>query len=81
MAVLTRTGEQIIGQLSSPDGSLLEEKLDTLAQRWRAVNRQVADRQRRYNVDKNTQDVTSHDYLLTVALCRWKGANAFAVWC
>ncbi|XP_054474756.1 utrophin isoform X1 [Anoplopoma fimbria] len=47
LAELTRTGEQIIGQLSSPDGSLLEEKLDTLGQRWRAVNRQVLDRQRR----------------------------------
>lgn len=47
MAALTRTGEQIIGQLSSPDGSLLEEKLDVLAQRWRAVGRQVGERQRR----------------------------------
>ncbi|TDH00467.1 hypothetical protein EPR50_G00188590 [Perca flavescens] len=47
LAELTRTGEQIIGQLSSPDGSLLEEKLDTLGQRWRAVNRQVLERQRR----------------------------------
>ncbi|XP_034555010.1 dystrophin isoform X2 [Notolabrus celidotus] len=47
MAVLTRTGEQIIGQLSSPDGPLLEEKLDTLSQRWRAVNRKVLERQRR----------------------------------
>ncbi|TKS76128.1 Utrophin Dystrophin-related protein 1 [Collichthys lucidus] len=45
--VLTRTGEQIIGQLSSPDGSLLEEKLDTLGQRWRAVNRQVLERRHR----------------------------------
>uniref|UniRef100_A0A3Q1BQE7 Utrophin n=1 Tax=Amphiprion ocellaris TaxID=80972 RepID=A0A3Q1BQE7_AMPOC len=43
--VLTRTGEQIIGKLSSPDGPLLEEKLETLGQRWRAVNRQVLDRQ------------------------------------
>ncbi|KAM7367861.1 hypothetical protein PAMP_014130 [Pampus punctatissimus] len=47
LAVLTRSGEQIIGQLSSPDGPLLEEKLDALGQRWRAVNRQVLDRQRR----------------------------------
>ncbi|TMS11987.1 hypothetical protein E3U43_016945 [Larimichthys crocea] len=47
LAVLTRTGEQIIGQLSSPDGSLLEEKLDTLGQRWRAVNRQVLERRHR----------------------------------
>ncbi|XP_038130238.1 dystrophin isoform X2 [Cyprinodon tularosa] len=47
LAGLTRTGEKIIGQLSSPDGPLLEEKLETLVQRWRAVNRQVLDRQRR----------------------------------
>ncbi|XP_056261686.1 utrophin isoform X2 [Seriola aureovittata] len=47
LTILTRTGEQIIGQLSSLDGPLLEEKLDTLGQRWRAVNRQVLDRQRR----------------------------------
>uniref|UniRef100_A0A8D0AA29 Utrophin n=1 Tax=Sander lucioperca TaxID=283035 RepID=A0A8D0AA29_SANLU len=46
LAELTRAGEQIIGQLSSPDGSLLEEKLDTLGQRWRAVNRHVLERQR-----------------------------------
>ncbi|KAM4522124.1 utrophin isoform 2-T2 [Odontesthes bonariensis] len=47
MAGLTRTGEQIIGKISSPDGSLLAEKLETLGQRWRAVNRQILDRQRR----------------------------------
>ncbi|XP_078146088.1 utrophin isoform X3 [Centroberyx gerrardi] len=47
LAVLTHTGEQIIGQLSAPDGPLLEEKLEHLGQRWRAVNRQVLDRQRR----------------------------------
>uniref|UniRef100_A0A3Q3G3A5 Utrophin n=1 Tax=Labrus bergylta TaxID=56723 RepID=A0A3Q3G3A5_9LABR len=46
MAMLTRTGEQITRQLSSPDGSLLEEKLDILCQRWRAVNRVVLERQR-----------------------------------
>ncbi|XP_024863232.1 utrophin isoform X2 [Kryptolebias marmoratus] len=47
LAGLTRTGEQIIGKLSSLDGPLLEEKLNILSQRWRAVNRQVMDRQRR----------------------------------
>uniref|UniRef100_A0A672HW03 Utrophin n=1 Tax=Salarias fasciatus TaxID=181472 RepID=A0A672HW03_SALFA len=48
LAELTHTGERIIGKLSSPDGPLLEEKLEALGQRWRAVNRQVLDRQRRY---------------------------------
>ncbi|XP_037606999.1 dystrophin isoform X1 [Sebastes umbrosus] len=46
LAELNRTGEQIIGQLSSPDGSLLEEKLDTLSQRWRTVKHHVIERQR-----------------------------------
>ncbi|XP_051909445.1 utrophin isoform X3 [Hippocampus zosterae] len=45
LAGLTRTGERIISQLSSPDGTLLEEKLHILRQRWRAAKRQVADRQ------------------------------------
>ncbi|XP_023808856.1 utrophin isoform X3 [Oryzias latipes] len=44
---LNRTGKQIIGKLSSPDGSLLEDKLETLGQRWRAVQQQFSDRQRR----------------------------------
>ncbi|XP_028253113.1 dystrophin isoform X2 [Parambassis ranga] len=47
LVLLTRTGEQIIGKLSSPDGPLLEEKLESLGQRWRAVNRQIHDRQHR----------------------------------
>uniref|UniRef100_A0A7N9AK67 Utrophin n=1 Tax=Mastacembelus armatus TaxID=205130 RepID=A0A7N9AK67_9TELE len=37
LALLTRTGEHITGQLSSPDGPLLQEKLDILGQRWRIV--------------------------------------------
>ncbi|XP_041832153.1 utrophin isoform X2 [Melanotaenia boesemani] len=47
LAGLVHTGEQIIGKLSSPDGSLLGEKLENLGQRWKAVNRQVLDRQSR----------------------------------
>ncbi|XP_030260150.1 dystrophin isoform X6 [Sparus aurata] len=47
LALLNRTGEQIIGQLSSPDGSLLEEKLDALGHRWRAVHCQALERQHR----------------------------------
>uniref|UniRef100_A0A4W6CVS0 Utrophin n=1 Tax=Lates calcarifer TaxID=8187 RepID=A0A4W6CVS0_LATCA len=49
LAILTQTGEQIIGQLSSLDGPLLEEKLDTLGQRWRAVSCQVLDRQQPFD--------------------------------
>ncbi|CAB1340082.1 unnamed protein product [Coregonus sp. 'balchen'] len=47
MSGLSQTGEKIIGQLSAPDGPLLENKLEALGQRWRAVQRQVLDRQRR----------------------------------
>ncbi|KAJ3606664.1 hypothetical protein NHX12_026183, partial [Muraenolepis orangiensis] len=47
LAVLSRTGERIIGQLSAPDGPLLQDKLEVLGQRWRAVNRQVFERRRR----------------------------------
>ncbi|KAM9840476.1 utrophin-like isoform 2-T2 [Aulostomus maculatus] len=47
LAGLARAGEQIISQLSPPDGPLLKEKLGALSHRWRAVNRQVLDRQRR----------------------------------
>ncbi|XP_068198088.1 utrophin isoform X3 [Antennarius striatus] len=47
MAMLTPTGEHIIGQLSFPDRSLLEEKLKTLGHRWKAVSHQVLERQQR----------------------------------
>uniref|UniRef100_A0A8C7MMI6 Utrophin n=1 Tax=Oncorhynchus kisutch TaxID=8019 RepID=A0A8C7MMI6_ONCKI len=47
LAGLSQTGERIIGQLSAPDGPLMENKLEALGQRCRAVQRQVLDRQRR----------------------------------
>ncbi|KAI4801672.1 hypothetical protein KUCAC02_019550 [Chaenocephalus aceratus] len=47
LAELIHSGEEITGQLSSPDGTLLEEKLDNLGQRWRTVNCHVLERQRR----------------------------------
>ncbi|KAG7267000.1 hypothetical protein CRUP_000725, partial [Coryphaenoides rupestris] len=39
--------QRIIGQLSGPDGPLLQGKLEGLGQRWRAVNRLVLERRRR----------------------------------
>uniref|UniRef100_A0A8C7ML59 Utrophin n=1 Tax=Oncorhynchus kisutch TaxID=8019 RepID=A0A8C7ML59_ONCKI len=45
LAGLSQTGERIIGQLSAPDGPLMENKLEALGQRCRAVQRQVLDRQ------------------------------------
>ncbi|XP_034435041.1 dystrophin isoform X4 [Hippoglossus hippoglossus] len=68
LAVLSRTGEQIIGQLSSLDGPLLEEKLDGLGHRWRVVKRQVVDRQRR---------LTGEDPALSDLVRR---RNELAVW-
>ena len=56
---LTHTGERIIGQLSPPDGPLLEDKLGALSQRWRDVNRQVMDRKRRYGHHTSIQEVTT----------------------
>ncbi|XP_051515683.1 utrophin-like isoform X5 [Myxocyprinus asiaticus] len=47
VVLLSQTGEHIISQLSSPDGALLQEKLDTLRHSWTQVQRQVSDRQRR----------------------------------
>ncbi|XP_057175633.1 dystrophin isoform X1 [Triplophysa rosa] len=47
VVMLSRSGQHIIGQLSSPDSVLLQEKLDALRHRWINVQRQVSDRQRR----------------------------------
>ncbi|XP_022533278.2 utrophin isoform X1 [Astyanax mexicanus] len=50
LAILSRSGERIIGQLSSPDGPLLQNKLDNLSQRWRIIHTQLSDRRRRLTV-------------------------------
>ncbi|XP_072552167.1 utrophin [Salminus brasiliensis] len=47
LAILARSGEHIIGQLSSPDGPLLQNKLDSLSQRWRIIHTQLAERRHR----------------------------------
>ncbi|XP_037541797.1 dystrophin [Nematolebias whitei] len=78
LAGLTRTGEQIIGKLSSPDRPLLEEKLDILSQRWRTVNRQVLDRQRRLTgEDPALFDLARRREELTVWLERAENAVSF----
>uniref|UniRef100_A0A672PPP9 Utrophin n=1 Tax=Sinocyclocheilus grahami TaxID=75366 RepID=A0A672PPP9_SINGR len=46
LAVLSRSGEHIIGQVPSPDAALLQEKLDALRRRWTHVEREVCERQR-----------------------------------
>uniref|UniRef100_A0A8B9J9S4 Utrophin n=1 Tax=Astyanax mexicanus TaxID=7994 RepID=A0A8B9J9S4_ASTMX len=48
LAILSRSGERIIGQLSSPDGPLLQNKLDNLSQRWRIIHTQLSDRRRSF---------------------------------
>ncbi|XP_076840282.1 LOW QUALITY PROTEIN: utrophin [Brachyhypopomus gauderio] len=50
LAMLTQTGEKIIGQLSSPDGPLLQDKLDSLSQRWAIIHSQLAERRLRLMV-------------------------------
>lgn len=44
LADLIRSGEHIIAQLSSPDGPLLQDKLDNLTQRCAVVHTRVAER-------------------------------------
>uniref|UniRef100_A0A8C2D864 Utrophin n=1 Tax=Cyprinus carpio TaxID=7962 RepID=A0A8C2D864_CYPCA len=41
LVVLSRSGEHIISQVSSPDAALLQEKLDALRRRWTHVEREV----------------------------------------
>ncbi|XP_041106254.1 dystrophin-like isoform X4 [Polyodon spathula] len=46
-STLNKTGEGIIGQLSVPDSSLLQEKMSGLNKRWKAISREVRERQNR----------------------------------
>uniref|UniRef100_A0A8C2DAB3 Dystrophin n=1 Tax=Cyprinus carpio TaxID=7962 RepID=A0A8C2DAB3_CYPCA len=41
LVVLSRSGEHIISQVSSPDAALLQEKLDALRRRWTHVEREA----------------------------------------
>ncbi|XP_018585755.1 dystrophin isoform X2 [Scleropages formosus] len=47
LSLLTQMGESIVGQLSAPGSSLLEEKLQGLNQRWNAIQREVQERHHR----------------------------------
>ncbi|KAI2650014.1 Utrophin [Labeo rohita] len=68
VAVLSRSGEHIIGQVSSPDAALLQEKLDALRRRWTHVQRQVSERQRRLmGEDPAVMDVIQR----TADLAQW----------
>uniref|UniRef100_A0A8C1QGP9 Dystrophin n=1 Tax=Cyprinus carpio TaxID=7962 RepID=A0A8C1QGP9_CYPCA len=54
LVVLSRSGEHIISQVSSPDAALLQEKLDALRRRWTHVEREVCERQPWYRQVKRT---------------------------
>ncbi|XP_067302899.1 utrophin-like isoform X1 [Pseudorasbora parva] len=76
VAVLSRSGEHIIGQVSSPDGALLQDKLDALRHRWTRVQRQVSDRQRRLMAgDPAVMDVLQR----TADLAQWLEHTEVAV--
>ncbi|XP_030642262.1 utrophin isoform X2 [Chanos chanos] len=76
LTVLTQTGERIIGQLSSPDGPLLQEKLDTLTQRWKAVQHQLSLRRHRLACgDPAVSDVIQR----TADLAQWLEQTEVAV--
>ncbi|XP_050952994.1 dystrophin isoform X3 [Labeo rohita] len=76
VAVLSRSGEHIIGQVSSPDAALLQEKLDALRRRWTHVQRQVSERQRRLmGEDPAVMDVIQR----TADLAQWLEHTEVAV--
>ncbi|XP_059397183.1 utrophin-like isoform X3 [Carassius carassius] len=76
VAVLSRSGEHIIGQVSSPDAALLQEKLDALRRRWTCVQSQVCERQRRLTgVDPAVMDVLQR----TAGLAQWLEHTEVAV--
>ncbi|XP_051871046.1 dystrophin isoform X2 [Pristis pectinata] len=53
VASLNVTGEEIIGQSSATDGGILKEKLSELNRRWQEICRQVDERKRRLEEEKN----------------------------
>ncbi|XP_067848885.1 dystrophin isoform X4 [Heptranchias perlo] len=50
---LNVTGEEIIGQSSTADAGILKEKLSNLNRRWQEICRQVDERKRRLEEEKN----------------------------
>ncbi|XP_041067968.1 dystrophin isoform X1 [Carcharodon carcharias] len=54
---LNVTGEEIIGQSSTSDGGILKEKLSNLTRRWQEICRQVDERKRRLEEEKNISEL------------------------
>ncbi|XP_060750696.1 utrophin-like isoform X3 [Tachysurus vachellii] len=76
LAGLIQSGEHIIPQLSSPDGPLLQDKLDSLTQRCAIVHTRVADRRRRLVAgDSSVSEVLQH----SADLARWLHQTEAAV--
>ncbi|XP_058618771.1 dystrophin-like isoform X6 [Onychostoma macrolepis] len=76
VVVLSRSGEHIIAQVSSPDAALLQEKLDALRRRWTHVEREVCERQRRLmGEDPAVMDVVQR----TAGLAQWLEHTEVAV--
>ncbi|KTG00343.1 hypothetical protein cypCar_00012899 [Cyprinus carpio] len=76
LVVLSRSGEHIISQVSSPDAALLQEKLDALRRRWTHVEREVCERQRRLvDEDPAVMDVVQR----TAGLAQWLEHTQVAV--
>ncbi|XP_067896656.1 dystrophin isoform X2 [Heterodontus francisci] len=54
---LNVTGEEIIGQSSTVDGGILKEKLSNLNRHWQDICRQVDERKRRLEEEKNISEL------------------------
>ncbi|XP_072370089.1 dystrophin isoform X11 [Scyliorhinus torazame] len=54
---LNVTGEEIIGQSSITDGGILKEKLSNLNRHWQEICRQVDERKRRSEEEKNISEL------------------------
>uniref|UniRef100_A0A8C1QGG0 Utrophin n=1 Tax=Cyprinus carpio TaxID=7962 RepID=A0A8C1QGG0_CYPCA len=70
LVVLSRSGEHIISQVSSPDAALLQEKLDALRRRWTHVEREVL-----VDEDPAVMDVVQR----TAGLAQWLEHTEVAV--
>uniref|UniRef100_UPI00398ED900 dystrophin isoform X4 n=1 Tax=Pristiophorus japonicus TaxID=55135 RepID=UPI00398ED900 len=71
---LNVTGEEIIGQSSTADAGILKEKLSNLNRRWQEICRQVDERKRRLEEEKNILSKLQED--LNEYICWQEGAES-----
>ncbi|XP_062871249.1 utrophin-like isoform X3 [Trichomycterus rosablanca] len=67
LAELIPSADHIIGQLSSPDGPLLQDKLDSLSQRCAVIRNRVAERRRLAAADPAVVEVVQR----SAGLAQW----------